>query len=331
MKQKAGNLLGDSWFVRTAVPVMLLASSLGCQAVLASPNGPGSLDLKMTLVTNTRFSAGEPVVVHYIIRNTAATGQITFHSGQKNNEWYGFSLMDSKGRDITATPPHSAEDTQGLHQSPEASIPHGDRMEGDLVVTRYLIVSSPGTYTLVVHATTPYYLERDNVGWYPEGRPSDTPLIDSTQDFRFPLTVTAADPAVLRITADSLRRKLNDTGYVRQWKSLAEQLFSLPENEAFSAWRTLLTDPATNDLVLTTAADQLTSQPDATKAELLAEALWDSAEPMDNAAHPGAWKALLKMYRRADPVLKQRIHSLYSTHGISDASILEALTLSNPN
>lgn len=331
MKQEAAHRSSNTWLIRTAVLMILLAGSSSPRPVLADPTGPQALDLRMTMASSTRISLGEPIVVHYTIKNMAPAEQITFHAGEKNNEWYAFSLTDSKGRTIKAVPPPTLGTTQGLHQSPEASIPHGDRMEGDLVVTRYLAVPGPGTYTLVVHTATPYYVEPSDAGWYPNGRPSSMQLVELRQDFRFPLIVTATTSAALRVLSEALRRKLADARYAGQWKSLTEQLFSLPEEEAFSAWQTLLTDPTTSDLVLTTAADQLASQPDVTKASLLAEALWGGVQLMDNDAHPGLWKALLKMYGTPDPVLKQRIHSLYNMHGISDARILEAQTASHPN
>lgn len=281
----------------------------------------------MTAASSSRISQGEPFVVHYKVENSAPEGQVTFHSGPDNDQWYAITLRGQNGL-LIPIPKAPEKKLEGFFAAPEISVRHGDSVTGDFIATRGLPALPPGTYRLIVHVDTPFYAEPEGVGArYSSPGVPDPPTGMLVQTFTFPLVVTSADPAKLRALAERWKATLLDPMQDASWRLLTKELFSLPAAQALPTWQALLADPTSDSNVLEDAVSQLSRLKTSTAADLLVQMQHRPSTP--RSITPRVDGALAEMYNTGSPALREHIKALAADQG---AELGETLTgPSNPN
>lgn len=281
----------------------------------------------MTAASSSRISQGEPFVIHYKIENSASEGQLTFHAGSDNDQWYTVTLRGPNGL-VIPVPKAPEKKLEGFFLSPERSVRHGDFDSGDFIATRGLPVLPPGTYRLIVHVDTPFYAEPEGVGArYSSPGVPDPPTGTLVQTVTFPLVVTPADPAKLRALAEQWKAALLAPAQDASWRVLTEELFSLPAAQALPTWQALIVNPASDSNMLEDAVSQLSRLKTNTAADLLVQ--MQHRPGTAKSITPRVGGALAEMYNTGSPALREHIKGLAADQG---AELGEALTgPSNPN
>ncbi len=283
--------------------------------------------ITMTAASSSRISQGEPFVVHYKVDNIAPEGQVTFHAGSDNDQWYTMTLHGPNGT-VIPVPKAPEKKLEGFFLSPERSVRHGGSFTGDFIATRGLPLLPPGAYRLSVHVDTPYYAEPDGVGArYSSPGVPDPPTGTLVQDFTFPLVVTPADPIKLQALAEQWKAALLNPAQAAPWRLLTQELFSLPAAQALSAWQALVADPTSDSNVLEDAVSQLSRLKTDTAADLLVQ--MQHRPSTARSITPRVDGALAEMYNTGSPALRKHIKALAADQG---AELGETLTgPSNPN
>ena len=281
----------------------------------------------MTAASSSRISQGEPFVVHYKVENSASEGQVTFHAGSDNDQWYTVTLR-GPNRLLILAPKAPEKKLEGFFLSPERSVRHGDSDTGDFVATRGLPILSPGAYRLIIHVDTPFYAEPEGVGArYSSPGVPDPPTGTLVQTFTFPLVVTPADPVKLRALAEKWKASLLNPAQDAPWRLLTQELFSLPAAQALPTWQALITDPASDSNMLEEAVSQLSRLKTDTAADLLVQ--MQHRPDTARSVTPRVDGALAEMYNTGSPSLREHIKGLAADQG---AELGETLTgPSNPN
>ncbi len=302
----------------------LLCLAPGTSA-FADQTGPPTVT--MTPTSSSRLSQGEPFVVHYKIDNSAPEGQLTFHSGPDNDQWYAVTLRGLNGL-LIPVPKAPEKKLEGFFATPEISVRHGGSVTGDFIATRGLPLLPPGTYRLIVHVDTPFYAEPEGVGArYSSPGVPDPPTGTLVQNFIFPLVVTPADPVELRALAERWKAALLDPMQAASWRLLTEELFSLPAAQALPTWQALIADPASDGNMLEDAVSQLSRLKTDTAADLLVQ--MQHRPSTARSVTPRVDGALAEMYNTGNPALREHIKGLAADQG---AELGETLTgPSNPN
>ncbi len=282
----------------------------------------------MTHTSSSRISQGEPFVVHYKVENSAPEGQLTFHSGSDNDQWYTVTLRGSNGL-LISVPKAPKKRLEGFFQSSDRSVSHRNAFTSNFIATRELPLLPPGSYRLIVHVNTPFYAEPEGVGNLRYNSPGfyDPPTGTLVQDFTFPLVITPADPAKLRALAERWEAALLNPAQDASWRLLTKELFSLPAAQALPAWQALIADPASDSNMLEDAVSQLSRLKTNTAADLLVQMQHRPSTP--RSITPRVDGALAEMYNTGSPSLREHIKALASDQG---AELGETLTgPSNPN
>lgn len=300
--------------------------SLAATSAFAQVDTTSSLTVQTALASSNVTSLGEPIVIHYTISNPTDRA-VTYYVGPSNTEWYTLRLVDGLGQPANALPNRYAHAQGGLYSFPVVSIPPGTSCDGNIVVTRYLAPSHPGNYTLGVRLL-----------FSPPGAreaPLTGPVVTGqTQDFAFPITVTAASSVRLKAVAEQLRREALGLNNVGKSRLVLERLLSLPESEAKPSWEALINDSTTPSTVLSEMAEQLGASGSSAAPELLAQMLFNrppGTGSNDTLVRASTHKALASLYDTADAQLKQAMTQAFINHGASAADLIEIVTASHPN
>ena len=321
-----------STFALTALTVICIPATVivAMQPARAEATYPEPLQVQMKLVSAKTFAPGEPVVVHYTITNASLSDEAALTVGDNGNEWYNIKAVDAAGRLV---PPRlllapQVRRQEGSYQSAERTLAPGQKVEGNIVASDFLPVTLPGQYSLHVGVSLAYIMK-------PTAEEASAETIDGSHklsvDFAFRTTVTAKNPATVRAVAEQLRRQLLDATSTENSKTTEEELFAMP---ALPVWQSLVTDPATNDIVLTDAAEQLSLRPSRSSADLVAQILWEPGagpETRSVAQNERIWSAMSRIYDTAPPSLKPYIQSLYIEHGVSAPELKHPAIKSHPN
>lgn len=197
--------------------------------------------VEVNLATPATISLGEPIMLHYKISNLSPDEKLVVLIGIYNTRWYTLGLKDQAGNQVRLIPDTRPLNPRGFH-SGDVSI-YATSGQGDswrdryIVATRSFSVPHPGKYVLTMNVQAPYALVAPAL----EDPVQMKSLIASagtvlTQDFSFPLTVTAADPLVLQAKAKALKeaisKELNSTLLLPEM----DELFSMPEAQAGPVW-----------------------------------------------------------------------------------------------
>ena len=281
----------------------------------------------MTAASFSRISQGEPFVIHYKVENSAPEGQVTFHAGSDNDQWYTVTLRGPNGL-IIPVPKAPEKKLEGFFLSPERSVRHGSFDTGDFIATRGLPILSPGSYRLIVHVDTPFYAEPEGVGArYSSPGVPDPPTGTLVRDFTFPLVVTSADPAKMRALAEQWKASLLKPAQDASWDLLTEELFSLPAAQALPTWQALIADPKSDSNVLADTVSQLTRLKTNTAADLLVQ--MQHRPDTARSVTPRVDGALAEMYNIGSPALREHIKNLAADQGAELGETL--IGPSNPN
>ena len=281
----------------------------------------------MTPASLGRISQGEPFIIRYKIDNSTPEGQLTFHSGPDNDQWYTVTL---RGQDGLVIPVSKAPEKkmEGFFAAPETSIRHGDFVTGNFIATRGLPILPPGTYRLIVHVDMPFYAEPEGVGArYSSPGVPDPPTGTLVQSFTFPLVVMPADPAKLHALAEHWKASLLNPAQDASWRLLTEELFSLPAAQALPTWQALIADPTSDSNVLEDAVSQLSRLKTDTAADLLVQMQHRPSTPRSVTSRVDG--ALAEMYNTGSPALREHIKGLAADQGAELGETL--IGPSNPN
>lgn len=300
--------------------------SLAATCAFAQVDTTSSLTVQTALASGNVTSLGEPIVLHYTISNPTDKA-VTYNVGPSNTEWYTLRLVDGLGRPSNALPNRPARTQGGLYNFPVVSIPPGTSCDGDIVVTRYLAPSHPGNYTLGVHLQF-----SPPAAWE---TPSSEPVVTrQTQDFAFPITVTAANSIRLKAIAEQLRQKALDVNSVGKSRLVLERLLSLPASEAKPSWEALINHPTTPSTVLSEMAEQLGISGSSAAPELLAQMLFNrppGTGSNDTLVRASVDRALTEIYDTGNTQIRQTMTQAFINHGASAADLIEIVTASHPN
>ena len=247
---------------------MSLLVAVACSASVAQAGSPmtGPLSVKMSLATGQTVSLGEPIVIHYGLSNTLTGEHLILSRGALPDDWYTISLTGGSGQAVKSIASRHTRRSSGLFQDKEVGIMHGGKAEGSIIVPTYRTLTRPGKYTLYIHVKQPYVSEPD--------APIDVDPathFSLDQNYMLPVTITAANPSLLRNTAERLRLEAESPLYSGSSSSAVEALFSMPENPALASWQLLISDPHVPERVLQEAVNQLTRLHSVVAVDLLTD------------------------------------------------------------
>lgn len=319
----------------------LVAGGLCQRPANCDPLVSDALSIQMSLLSGSRLSFGEPIVLQYKLTNisdqvaTAYVGPDVPGPAQMSGEmrWLRIKLSDAQGSVVPVMPSLNAAQHNGL-QFTGCSVQAGQSQQGYIVLSKSYMIPHPGDFSLVVLAQLPLDIE---VGKPAENAPGQEvpfetpPAYLATQRFSFALHVTPADPKKLRGLAGTLRREATGEFDVAKATMLIESLFSLPEEQAWPEWQTIATDPTLFPSTQLGVIKQLRRLNTLKATDILARALWAAPSSKNMAAQASRNEALHSMYLGGNPKIKQHIRSLYIAHGVSETRLLESATASHPN
>lgn len=271
------------------------------------------------------LSLGEPIVLRYTFIGTQAEG-VRLYMGRDKQGWITPILTDAEGN--LAPPIPDPRMRQGGIHSIGIGASARDHPIEYAVVNRLLRPMHSGDYRLSAHVRIPY-APRSQTGVSPSqwGEVFGTVL---TREDTFPLTLTALNPARLRVVAERLAEQAAQDDNAALRTLALQSLFAMPEDYVLPVWRTVTTSE--NPRLLDrwgVISDELARVQSAHTADLLAEMHWNpppAVRDLLNVKIPGApglnvmamnniAMKFNNMYFTADPVLKQHIVELCRAHG----------------
>lgn len=277
----------------------------------AQANGQGDLQVQVSLVSNSTFSLGEPVVLKYKILNTSPERAETF-MGKDQIGWVKETLTDAQGRAIPIKIEQTGYPNGGTH-SDGISVSPMSSATGYVVFNPRAAIQAVGKYLFTVHTRLPYALGARAE----EVARSKYEAFGSvaTDDFTYSLNVKLYASHALKQTAEILRQGVGDAR-LRDWSSAAiEALFSMPEADVSGVWQEMISDPTTPRYALGFAADQLVRLHTLNAADLVAQMRWEPARPLEAGEAPIGVIELDEMSRLGDAQLRKHIDGLYAAHG----------------
>ncbi len=266
------------------------------------------------LATPATISLGEPIMLRYKLSNLSSDEQLVVLSGIYNTAWYTLGLKDQTGSSVRLIPDTRPLNPPGAHSGDVSSYAISNQRDGwqinYIVATKSFTVPHPGKYVLTMHVRAPYTLVTPTL----ENPNQMKSLMTSagtvlTQDFIFPLTVTAADPVVLQAKAKALEeaisKELNSTILLPEM----DELFSMPEAQAGPIWEEMAVraKPMYRDLIAGKVAGL--------HSNMAADILF---KMMNNPATNSGFVStkLSEIYNAGDPGLREHIKSAAAQRGI---------------
>ncbi len=279
----------------------------------AQANDKPDLQVQVSLISNSTFSMGEPLILKYKILNTSPERAETY-MGKDQAGWVTEALADAQGHTIPTEVGQSWHRNGGAHND-GVSVSPMSSATGYVIFNPCAAIHAAGKYKVTVKTRLPYALgvQADEV---PRNKyeTSDNVAIN---DFTFSLNVTPHASQTLKQAAETLRQNVENAN-LRDWSYAAvEALFSMPEADVSSVWQELISDPATPQHALGLAADQLVRLHSITASDLVAQMRWEPARPLEAGETPIGATALDEMSRLGDAKLRKHIDSLYAVHGES--------------
>lgn len=307
MKTRQKSILG-------AVLAIFSASGFAISPVSAqSPQGK-PLSVEASLVTPSRITLGEPILLRYKIANDSGL-KVAAHLGLYGTDWYTLTLNDAYGPGAYSVPDPRPAHPQGAHSTQNGFINLGVPSTDYIPVTKRLFIQRPGKYILTLHVSIPYLLDETSNEAVPDESIMASGL-KQTQDITFFITVLPADPAHLRATAGVLRVAAVNGQDGPLARASMDLLFAMPEAQATTNWRLLALKPsASSDLV----ASELIDLHSATALEILAEML-----NVPNLECSPISDRLNHLYNVANPVLREQIKAVARRRGFEMPQVASA-------
>lgn len=294
--------------------LMLAGSKLMAQAEGVNK---GPVSMTASLVGSSTVSLGEPVLIKYVVKNSAEQLVSAFDQQSNGSPSITESLTEVGGTPLVPSVsrrlPHWKSETLSMEDGPNLTEMRKDESRSwQSLANSRIAFPHPGSYVLHIQVRMPCQLGDINQDAVNQNERSTL-----SADYVFPLKVIAAPLSYLHTVAEQLRKRIMQTTDVEARATLIEALFSMPEAAAASSWQSLVEEPkldgATLSEITTALADQLTLR----AADLLAEVAWNPLQPTSSLdeAMPGVH--LDEMYDAGTPVLKKHIDELYKQHGIA--------------
>lgn len=261
--------------------------------------------VQATLVTPAQITLGEPILVRYKIAN-GSQQRVAVRLGIYGTDWYTLTMCDAHGAAVPAIPDPRPKHPQGSHPSQNGFFHKGETSTDYIPVTKRLSIQRPGQYILTIHVSLPYAMDASSAGGDPEALVAASGLTQ-TQDITFPILVTNADPIRLRATAEALRQATLTEQNGLLARAEVEALFSMPEAQAASSWRSLALKPSTST---GSVASELAELRSAMGVDILAEML-------DNPAlqYSSISDSINRLYNAGTPALREHIKAVAKRHG----------------
>ena len=208
------------------------------------------------LATPATVSLGEPIMLHYKLSNLSSNEKLVVLSGIYNTAWYTLGLKDQAGNPVRLIPDTRPLNPPGPHAGDIGIYATRDGRDGwrdgYVVATKSFSVPRPGKYVLTMHVQAPYTLvppTLENPVLMKSQIISDGTVL--IQDFRFPLTVTAFNPAALQAKANALKEAISKELNSPLLLPEIDELFSMPEAQAGPVWEemALQAKPMERDLI----------------------------------------------------------------------------------
>ena len=272
------------------------------------------MSVEATLATPATLTLGEPIALHYKLSNLSCDEHLAVLTGIYNTQWYTLGLQDAQGRQVPAVPDTRPLDPPGLHAGDvnnfAVSASRDGWQDGYIVASKSFSVPRPGKYVLTLHVHAAYTLVAPTL----ENPVLMKSMIRSaetiyTQDFQFPLTVTAANPTRLQAKANALKEAIAKEQSSVLLLPEMDELFSMPEAQASSVWEeiALQAGPMNRDLI----ADHLANLHTSKAADILFKML-------DNPAGSSSFvsEKLAETYNNGNPALREHIKSVAAQKGV---------------
>ncbi len=277
----------------------------------AQSSNKSDLQVQVSLISNSTFSLGEPIVLKYQILNTSSERAETY-MGKGQRGWVTETLSDAQGHAITFGAEQSPHQNGGAHVD-GISVSPMSSAAGYVVFNPWTTIHTAGKYKLTVHTQLPYGLGAQAEEVAPDKYEAFGNVAAS--DFTFSLNITPHTSGTLKQAAEMLRQSVADAK-LQDWSSAAvEALISMPEADVSSVWEEMISDPAVPRYALGFAADQLVRLHSITASDLVAHMRWEPARPLEAGESPIGAAALDEMSQLGDAELRKHIERLYASHG----------------
>lgn len=305
MKRKLTAIAGG---VAITLGLLISGHSLMAQTEEAASK---PLALSVGLEGSSTVSLGEPVLLKYVVKNDNLQKASVFTADIKHNPLITERFTDAAGKtlmpSVNPIPPRYRANRMESWDGLEISGNHAVTWE--TVANAYVSFPRPGRYTLRVHVENPYVIGDIDQGTHAV----------LSGDYVFALTVVQANPALLHATTERLRQRVLTTTDVKAKATVVQALFSIPEAAASASWRTLIEDPRLDFSSLVQIAAALARIHTVKAADLLAEMVWDPAQPREALLGFFPHQDLYEVYDTGDAALRKHIEELHRQHGATMA------------
>lgn len=288
-----------------AMTAALPALALVALPAFADSGTAEPFSVQASLLTPSKITMGEPILVRYTITNVSTHKAVT-HLGIYGTDWYTLTMRDAHGVAIPVIPDPRPAHPQGAYSSKSGFFREGVSDTDYIPITRRLSIQQPGQYTLIIHVCLPYVTD-DTVN---EATPEALATASSraqTQDITFPILVTPANPIRLRATAEALRIASLDKLNGQLALANMDALFSMPEAQAAASWRSLAFTSGTS---IDSVVRELAELRSMTGTDILAELLDNPA-----LAHASISVSLNRLYNAGTPALREHIKAIARQRG----------------
>ncbi len=282
-------------------------------SVLAQSDRGGPASVTVSLAGSSTVCSGEPILLKYFITNSSGL-PITISTKDTIDDALSTETFTEVGGKPLVP---SANLLVPRHKSQTFTMDTGVDVAGNSsrswegLANTHITILHPGSYVLRVHVERPYGMgEREQVQ---RGQGEHFVL---SGDYVFPLKVVAANPAYLQSLAERLRKSIVTTTDAPAKLTLIQALFSIPEADAVSSWKTLVEEPKLDGEALNEIGTALEALQTTKAADLLAEMFWNPAQSPDALAEASIFQHFYGMYDAGTPEIKQHIEDLHQQHGV---------------
>jgi len=293
--------------------IISIALAMFCLAVsgtrlLAQSEEGGPVTLTASLAGTSTVSLGEPILLNFVVKNSNDQPASVY-----TNEADGTPLVTERFTEVDGKPlvplisrPNPHWKTDVLHGWNGLSIAGNGSRSWQALASAQVAFPHPGNYVLQVHVQCPYVMgDIDQGSHY---------ILES--DYSFPLKLVEAKSSSLQATARRLQRSIMQTTDVDKRSTLIKALFSMPET-AYPAWQSLVEEPKLDGAELTEITTELAKLQTIKSADLLAEIIWNPAQPSSVIEEALPAEHLYEMYDAGDPALRKHIEDLHKQHGVA--------------
>ena len=323
-----------AFFTATATFAAVLPAATAANPVLAAqtPRKQGGnpaksqANLQVTLENTPNVVAGEPIVLHYVITNTAQTEDegIAADLGEYYGKLYTMKLVSQNGTVLPLLPKPSRRLPVSPISTEGGILMAGQSREGFVVVTQRFAMTAKGKYTLTFDANIPYMRYNPNgASQMIDYQNLRTTGLAIQGKYSFPLTVREAAPGELANVASQLRRRFLASTDVKQKERIATALFSMSPSEVLAFWKRLAYEASASDRPLIAKALAQTFTKEA--ADVLVKMEFNHPVQDNNGNAVSVMQTISEMSDASDAELKKYIQSLFAAHRVKVPSYPTAI------